>query len=212
MKETTLNILEELVCKYPALQACKADIQKSFEFLLETYLKNNKLMVCGNGGSYADSQHIVGELMKNFRKKRKIAPEFANNLLKFGEDGEFLCVRLEGGLSAVAIGTQGSFFTAYQNDNNAELVYAQEVGAIGRAGDTLICLSTSGNSKNCVYAAMAAKALNVKVISLTGKKESRLSSISDATIRAPETETYKVQEWHLPIYHCLCAMLEEELF
>lgn len=212
MKETTLEILKETIRNYPVLEGCKADIQTSFDIIADGYRKGGKLMICGNGGSFSDSQHIVGELMKNFRKKRKICAELAEKLTMYGEDGKFLSEKLEGGLYAVALGTQGSFFTAYQNDNTAELVYAQEVGAIGKAGDTLMCLSTSGNSKNCVYAAMIAKALGINVISLTGKKDSRLSVISDATVKAPETETYKVQEYHLPIYHCLCAMLEEELF
>lgn len=211
MKETTKRILEGLTKKYPALSACENDIAAAFTLLKETYRSNNKLLLCGNGGSAADCEHIVGELMKSFKKKRPI-PEGEKVVLCQTEEGRALAETLERGLKAVSLTSHLSLSTAFANDKQPLAVFAQQLYVLGDKGDTLLCISTSGNSKNCVYAATTARLKGMSVISLTGRKESALSDCSDICVRVPETETYKVQELHLPVYHALCAMLEEEWF
>ena len=208
MKKETREIFEELFIRYPDLLPCKQDIESAFLLIKEAYQNDKKLLICGNGGSASDAEHIVGELMKNFKKHRK----FDEKMLKALENEPELLNGLEPGLPAISLVSQTSLITAYLNDHDPNFIYAQQVSIYGKEGDILIAISTSGNSKNCVNAAKVAKALNLKVISLTGMKESELSKISDTTIKVPETETYKVQERHLPIYHTLCAMIEEELF
>ena len=168
--------------------------------------------MCGNGGSAADSEHIVGELMKKFKKPREIESVIAKKLATFGTEGEKLAGVLEGALPAISLTSHIALSTAFANDKEPTAAFAQQVYGLGVCGDVLICISTSGNSENCYLAAITAKAKWIKVISLTGKTEGKLSSVSDVTVFAPETETYKVQEFHLPIYHALCAMLEEEFF
>lgn len=212
MKETTLKILEELISRYPLLKCERDNILKSFEYIDGSYKHNGKLLVCGNGGSAADSEHIVGELMKKFKKPRAIRKDVYEKLKEYGAEGQILAGTLEGSLRAISLTSHLSLSTAFSNDKNPSVVFAQQLYGLADSGDVLLAISTSGNSENCVLAAITAKAMGVKVVSLTGKKESKLSSISDITIRVPETETYKVQELHLPIYHCLCAMLEEENF
>lgn len=212
MKETTRKILNGTVEKYSSLQPYSDDIEKAFELLKNCFLKGGKLLVCGNGGSASDCEHIVGELLKKFKKHREINAEVRRNLRALGEKGEFLSERLEGSLPAVSLISQTGIITAFANDNSWDAVFAQEVYGLGNEGDCLMCLSTSGNSKNCVYAALTAKAKKLSVISLTGMGGGELASVSDCLIAVPEKETYKIQELHLPVYHCVCAMLEEELF
>ncbi len=211
MKETTKKILEDLLEKYPALSACEKDIAATFTLLADTYRGGNKLLLCGNGGSAADCEHIVGELMKSFKKKRPIPAEEKSVLCRTAE-GEALAETLEGGLKAISLTSHLALSTAFANDKQPLAVFAQQLYVLGDRGDALICISTSGNSKNCVYAATVARLKGISVISLTGEKESALSECSDICVRVPETETYKIQELHLPVYHALCAMLEEELF
>jgi D-sedoheptulose 7-phosphate isomerase len=211
MKETTKNILKELIEKYPALLGCEQDIEAAFMCLLHTYESGKKLLLCGNGGSASDCEHIVGELMKSFKKKRPIPAE-EKAVLSKTEEGRAMADVLEGGLKAISLTSHLSLSTAFANDKQPLAVFAQQLYVLGDKGDTLLCISTSGNSKNCVYAATVAKMKGMSVISLTGEKESALSACSDVCVRVPETETYKVQELHLPVYHALCAMLEEEWF
>ena len=211
MKDTTAKILEELTERYPRLAVCKKDVEKAFELLCETYRKGKKLLVCGNGGSAADSEHIVGELMKSFKKKRPI-PESEKALLSETEEDAKLCAALEGGLPAISLTSHLSLSTAFANDNEPSAVFAQQLYVLGEKGDCFLAISTSGNSKNCAYAARVAKLKGIPMVAMTGEKASVLSERSDVCIRVPETETYKVQELHLPVYHCLCAMLEEEFF
>ena len=207
MKKETLAIYNDLFTRYPDLEVCKQDILKAFD-VIATALKNgNKLLLCGNGGSSSDAEHIVGELLKNFKKHRRIDENIEKALSKEPE----LLQGLEKGYPAISLVSQTGFITAYMNDHDPEFIFAQQVSVYGEHGDVLIALSTSGNSKNCVNAAKVAKALGLEVISLTGQKESLLSDISSVTIKVPETETYKIQERHLPIYHALCMMIEEEL-
>ena len=211
MKETTKMILKDLIKKYPALAACERDIEKACACLVKTYQTGKKLLLCGNGGSAADCEHIVGELMKSFKKKRPIPAEEKAVLCQTAE-GRELAETLERGLQAVSLTSHLSLSTAFANDKQPLAVFAQQLYVLGNTGDTLLCLSTSGNSKNCVLATAVARLKGMSVISLTGEKESALSACSDICIRVPETETYKVQELHLPVYHALCAMLEEEFF
>lgn len=204
-----INYLDELMQRFPKLTVCMEDIKKADKLLLDTYVGGGKVLVCGNGGSAADSDHIVGELMKGFLLKRKMNEQTAQSFRDaLGDDAEDFIVKLQYGVPAISLPAQSAVLSAYANDVDAELVYAQLVFGYGKSGDLLICLSTSGNSKNAVAAAKVAKALGVKTLALTGAKESKLSEICDVCIKAPETETFKVQELHLPIYHYLCANLE----
>ena len=211
MKDTTRSILQELIEKNPTLKVCESAIEKAFSLLLETFKKDDKLLLCGNGGSAADCEHIVGELMKSFKKSRALSSEEKETLSVF-EHGEVLGDVLEKGVKAVSLTSHLSLSTAFANDKEPSAVFAQQVYVLGNTGDCLLTISTSGNSKNCVYAAEVAKWKGITVIAMTGERESKLSQMSDICIRVPERETYKVQELHLPIYHCLCAMIEEELF
>ena len=212
MKTTTQAIYDELFVRYPALDGCRADVMKAFELMLATYRAGGKVLVCGNGGSASDAEHIVGELLKKFKKHRDIPVDVKAKLEATGPDGAALAAKLEGSLAAVTLLSQSGILTAFANDVGWDEAYAQQLLGLGRAGDTLIAISTSGNSRNCVYAALVAKTLGVSVVSLTGAGGGRLAGLADAAVRAPETETYKIQEYHLPVYHALCAMLEEELF
>lgn len=211
MKNTAKLILEDLIAKYPALSVCESDILKTFDFARQTYQNGGKILVCGNGGSAADSEHIVGELMKNFKKCRKPCADLLANL-EDCEESKKLKEVLEGNLPAISLTSHVSLTTAYSNDKEPSAVFAQQLSGLGKKGDTFIAISTSGNSLNCVYACLVAKALGLNTVAFTGKKESRLSSLSDVCVKVPETETYKIQEYHLPVYHAICAMLEEEFF
>ena len=212
MKERTNRILEDLIIRYPKLISNKQEFLNAYLLLENAYKNNKKVLVCGNGGSAADSEHIVGELMKRFKKPRAIKTEIYNKLGEYGNEGEKLKETLEGSLRAISLTSHIALSTAFSNDKEPSVVFAQQLYGLGNEGDVLISISTSGNSENCVLASTLAKAMNIKTIALTGINDSRLSKISDVTIKAPEMETYKIQELHLPIYHALCAMLEEEFF
>lgn len=212
MKETTKKIYEELFERYPALTCVKESVMNSFEILKQTYENKCQLFVAGNGGSSSDSEHIVGELLKSFKKHRKIDTETASKLSSYGEDGEFLLSKLEGSLPATSLISQTGILSAFSNDKSWDTAVAQQLYGLSRKGDCLLVLSTSGNSKNLVYATFVAKAKGVKTIAFTGYGGGKLKELASACICVPETETYKAQELHLPIYHCLCAMLEEEFF
>lgn len=204
--------MNELLKRYPALGAAEAEITAAFELLVKTYENGGKLLLCGNGGSAADCDHIVGELMKSFKLKRPIKPEFANCLKNMGDDGVMLTSFLEDGLPAISLCEHNSLSTAYANDRQPYAVFAQQLSVLGNEGDTLIALTTSGNSKNCIYAATVAKAKKINVISITGRGGGRIADLSDVAIRLPESETYLVQELTLPVYHYLCARLEKHFF
>ena len=178
----------------------------AFNTLLDVFRSDGKVLVCGNGGSAADAEHICGELLKKFKKHRDIPKDVAAKL------SPELVAKLEGALPAISLVSMSGIITAFANDVVWETAFAQQVLAFAKPGDVLIALSTSGNSANCVAAAEVMKAIGGKTIAFTGAKASRLSEVCDVTIRVPETETYKVQELHLPVYHALCAMLEEEMF
>lgn len=205
--------IDHLVERYPQLKECRMDIVKAYDILEMAYANGHKLLVSGNGGSASDSEHIVGELMKGFKLKRTIRDEQANALTSIdAEMGGVLAKYLQGALPSIALTGHISLSTAYMNDANPELVFAQQVHGFGRNGDVYLGISTSGNSKNILYAAITAKANGMKVIGLTGAKTNKLMNYADVCIRVPETETYKIQELHLPVYHCLCLMLEDRFF
>lgn len=205
--------LDFLVSRYPQLEVCREDIKKAYLILEEAYRKGRKLLVCGNGGSASDSEHIVGELMKEFKLKRKVYSDHAAALKEIDPElGQVLADNLQGALPAISLTGHSSLQTAFMNDAVPELVFAQQVNGYGKPGDVFLGISTSGNSKNVLYAAVNAKAKGLKVLGLTGAKENKLMKYADVCIRVPETETYKIQELHLPVYHCLCLMLEEKFF
>lgn len=205
--------LNHLIDRYPKLIVCREDIIQAYELLEFAYQNGRKLLVCGNGGSASDSEHIVGELMKEFKLKRKIYGNQATALKDIDPElGQVLADNLQGALPAISLTGHPALQTAYMNDAVPELVFAQQVNGYGKAGDVFLGISTSGNSKNVLYAAVNAKAKGLKVIGLTGAKENKLMKFADVCIRVPETETFKIQELHLPVYHCLCLMLEQKFF
>ena len=205
--------LEELVERYPVLDAVKDDVRKAYELLEACYEQGGKLLIAGNGGSCADAEHIVGELMKGFVKRREVSDSFAECLRNADEvRGAELAKKLQGGLPAIALTGHAGLSTAYLNDVDGDLIFAQQTYGYGRPGDVLIGISTSGNAKNVMYAMTVAKALGMKTIGLTGKDGGALKREADVSVVVPETETFKIQELHLPVYHALCLMLEERFF
>lgn len=201
-----MEVFDELMARYPQLMGCEGEIAKAFDLLLTCYRGGGKVLTCGNGGSAADAEHIVGELLKKFRKHRDIDSEVAVKL------PPELVAKLEGALPAVSLVSMSGILTAFANDVAWETAFAQQVYGLGHSGDVLIALSTSGNSANCVNAALVAKAKGLKVVAMTGAGGGRLAALADVAIMVPETETYKIQELHLPVYHALCAALESNLF
>lgn len=207
------NYLNELIERYPALKCVKEDINNVYKILEECFLNGNKLLVAGNGGSAADSEHIVGELMKGFVKNRKMPDKFINKLKDINYDyGIELGEKLQGALPAIALTVHNGLNTAYLNDVDGQLCYAQQVNGYGVKDDVFLGISTSGNSKNILMSVVTAKAKGMKVIGLTGKGGGKLMDMCDECIAVSENETYKIQELHLPIYHALCLMLEERFF
>lgn len=204
----------DLLCeRYPKLESCRDDIVKAYEIMKEAYEKDHKLLIAGNGGSAADSEHIAGELMKRFKTPRPCPPEFADKLKSIDpERGENLAKNLERGLMAIPLVAHEALTTAYINDVDGLGVFAQQLYGFGREGDVFLGISTSGNSKNVISATVVARALGIKVIGLTGAAGGELAKVADVTIKVPETETYMIQELHLPVYHCLCLMLEDRFF
>ena len=213
LESKILKHLEMLLERYPKLEVCKNDIEKAYLILEECYENDHKLLIAGNGGSAADSEHIAGELMKRFKVPRPVPFDFAEKLKNIDPiRGENLAKNLERGLMAVPLVAHEALTTAYINDVDGLGVFAQQLYGFGRTGDVFLGISTSGNSKNVMSATVVARALGIKVIGLTGAKGGELASVSDVAIKVPETETYMIQELHLPVYHCLCLMLEDRFF
>lgn len=213
IKENIFKHLDLLIIRYPELICCREEIIDSYLLIEKSYMNNGKLLIAGNGGSAADAEHIVGELMKSFKLPRKIKKEFQNDLIKIDEDlGKTLGNNLQESLPAIALDGHIALSTAYMNDCEPLLCFAQQLNGYGNKEDIFLGISTSGNSKNILYAAVCAKAKGMKVIGLTGEKDSKLSQIADVCIKAPAFETFMIQEYHLPIYHCLCLMLEEKFY
>ena len=204
MKTEIYKHIEVLVNRYPVLNSVKDEIVEAYFLLVESYKNEGKLLIAGNGGSAADAEHIVGELMKGFKLPRKLNENFTDKLISENEElGTVLAESLQGALPAIALDGHPALSTAYMNDCEPLLCFAQQVNGYGKAGDVFLGISTSGNSKNILYAATTAHAKGMKVIGLTGAKDSKLTQMSDVCI---------IQELHLPVYHCLCLMLEDEFF
>lgn len=211
MKVTTKRIIEVLILRYPELNKCKGAILEALSILITMYKAKGKLLVCGNGGSAADSEHIVGELMKGFLLKRKLREPFSQQLI-LETNGTYIEKKLQEPLEAISLVSQVGLMTAFANDQAADLCFAQQVFGYGKENDALLCISTSGNSKNVIYAAQVARLKRILVIGLSGRDGGKLNEYTDVNIVVPELETYKIQELHLPIYHAICMALEEEFF
>ena len=213
MKESVRKILEKTIVNHPMLESCRPKIMQAFLLLQRCYSKGGKVLVCGNGGSAADSEHIVGELMKGFLLKRKISSVNIERFkATFPDDWVYFSNNLQGALPAISLVSQISISTAFINDMSADMVYAQQVYGYAKKEDVLIGISTSGHSKNIVNAIKVAKALGVGTIGLTGESGGVMNEHCDVIITVPETETYRIQELHLPVYHTLCAMIEADFF
>ncbi|MBS6517288.1 MAG: SIS domain-containing protein [Clostridium sp.] len=205
--------LDELTERYPGLSAIRPELEKAYETLQECYTQGGKLLAAGNGGSCADSEHIVGELMKGFVKRREL-PEEIKKALRAADPklGEALSGCLQQALPAIALTGHPGLSTAFANDVDADMAYAQQVMGYGNEGDVFLGITTSGNSINVLYAAAAARAKGMKVIGLTGRDGGKIREMSDVCLIVPEQETFKIQELHLPVYHALCLMLEDHFF
>jgi D-sedoheptulose 7-phosphate isomerase len=207
------EILEQLIWRYPQLKVCKTEIVEAFKIIRRAFGTGKKLLIAGNGGSAADSEHIVGELMKSFKLRRHISETYATLFEQYyGEEGMTLAEKLEGALPAIALPSMSALMTAYMNDNDGDAVYAQMVFGYGVEEDVFMAISTSGNSTNIVNACMAAKIKGMQVIGLTGNSGGKLRDLCNVAICVPATETFEIQEYHLPVYHALCAMLEAAFF
>jgi D-sedoheptulose 7-phosphate isomerase len=208
-----MDYLQQLTERYPQLSRVKDDVFLAFNIIAESYTNGGKLLIAGNGGSASDAEHITGELMKSFIKKRKLPESFIAEIEKVNpEIAQFIIPRLQPGLPAIALSGHASLNTACINDIDGNITFAQQVYGYGKEGDVFLAISTSGNAKNVCYAAGVAHAKKLKVIALTGNDGGQLKHFADVCICVPETETYKIQELHLPVYHCLCMMLEDHFF
>ncbi|WP_196603701.1 D-sedoheptulose-7-phosphate isomerase [Pectinatus haikarae] len=212
MKRSAEKYIYDMCVRYPNLAVVEDNVKKCIEKMIDVYKSGNKVIICGNGGSAADSLHIVGELMKCFVLPRKLSNSIAERLKKYSVNSKYLEDNLQMTLPTISLVNEVSLMTAYANDVAADLNFAQQVLGQGKKGDVLLAISTSGNSKNIVYASEVAKALDMNVISLTGKTGGELKRVTDILINVPETETYKIQELHLPIYHTICLAIESEFY
>lgn len=213
MEPKIAKILDNLTERYPVLNDIRDQIAYAYEVMKDCYDHDGKLLIAGNGGSCADADHIVGELMKTFIKRRPVSKEFRAKLKEADpENGDTLSDKLGMSLMALSLSNQQTLNTAFSNDVDGDYIYAQQVLGYGRPGDVYLAISTSGNSRNILHAVPVAKALGIKVIGLTGRKGGKLKNEADVAILAPADETYKIQELHLPIYHALCLMLEDTYF
>lgn len=205
--------IDLLMNRYPVLEACRQEIKEAYLVMEECYEHDGKMLIAGNGGSAADSEHIAGELMKRFKTPRPVTPDIAEKLKAIDPvRGENLARNLERGLMAIPLVAHEALSTAYINDVDGLGVFAQQLFGFGRPGDVFLGISTSGNSKNVMSATVVARALGIKVIGLTGANGGELASVADVAVKVPETETYMIQELHLPVYHCWCLMLEDKFF
>lgn len=213
MKITTFQYYTALFNTFPELEGCRKALDQAFEILADCYRQKGKVLICGNGGSASDAEHIVGELMKGFLCKREITMEDREKLRRhFKEDGDYLSDHLQQALPAISLVSQSALSTAFINDVAADMVFAQQVYGYGKPGDVLMGLSTSGNSRNVVHACRVARAFEIKTIGLTGEDGGAMKGLCDVCICVPSAQTYRIQEYHLPIYHTLCAMIEAEFF
>ncbi len=207
------NHINLLIQRYPNLEECRQSLIDAYLIMQEAYEGDHKLLIAGNGGSAADSEHIAGELMKRFKTPRPVPTEFKEKLIKLDPDrGPNLAHHLERSLMAIPLVAHEALTTAYINDVDGLGVFAQQLYGFGRPGDVFLGISTSGNSKNIMSATVVARALGIKVIGLTGARGGELAQVADVVVKVPEIETYMIQELHLPVYHCWCLMLEDKFF
>lgn len=210
---TKETVISKLFTRYPALSPVETALHQAIAAMAESYEKGHTLLVCGNGGSAADSLHFTGEMMKEFAIKRSFPPHLQDKMKElYPEDVTFFQNTLQGGLPTISLVNEIGLTTAFANDNVSDLVFAQQVLCHGKEGAVLFCLSTSGNSKNVIHAAKIAKVMGMSVISMTGETGGELKKYSDILLNVPEKETYLVQEYHLPLYHAIAAALELEFF
>lgn len=213
LEERLKRHIDLLIERYPVLETCRQEIVDAYLIMEDSYTHGGKLLIAGNGGSAADSEHIAGELMKKFKIPRPVSAEFAERLKEVdARRGELLAKNLECGLMAIPLVAHEALTTAYINDVDGLGVFAQQLFGYGRKGDVFLGISTSGNSKNVMSATVVARASGIKVIGLTGAKGGALADVADVAVKVPETETYMIQELHLPVYHCWCLMLEDKFF
>lgn len=208
-----LKYVDLLIKRYPTLVQCRQEIMDAYFVMEECYERDGKLLIAGNGGSAADSEHIAGELMKRFKTPRSVTPEMAKRLKEIDPvRGVDLARSLERGLMAIPLVAHEALSTAYINDVDGLGIFAQQLFGFGRPGDVFLGISTSGNSRNVMSATVVARAIGIKIIGLTGKTGGDLAEVADVAVRVPESETYLIQELHLPVYHCWCMMLEDRFF
>lgn len=208
-----MDYIKELIERYQALAICEKDIRAAADAIINSYKAGGKLIVAGNGGSAADSDHITGELLKSFVKKRKPEQKFLDALSAIDPDtGSYLSDKLQGSLPAIALTNNSALMTASLNDVDGNVLFAQQVMGFGKKGDVFLGISTSGNSKDVIYALAVAKTLGVKTVALTGKTGGKCKELADISIVVPENETFKIQELHLPVYHALCLTIEESFW
>lgn len=201
----------DLLEHYPELEYLGKELEETINVLVRSYQDGKKIFVCGNGGSASDCLHIAGELMKGFIKKRSLSEKQTEELVRVGMDRE-LCGKLQNGIPTISLTGQDALNTAVLNDNDPVLIYAQQIYTLGKQGDVLIGVSTSGNAANVKQAVLTAKAKRMNVIGLTGQNGGWLGEHADIVFKVPAKETYRIQEYHLPIYHAICRDLEEQLF
>ncbi len=205
-------LLEDLVTRFPELHVCLEPITKVFLLLRNIFTSGKKLLVCGNGGSAADAEHFSGELLKGFLKKRPLPLMLKTNFSAFAGNSDQWIDRLQKGLPVLPLNTNTALISAVSNDIGADLIFAQQVLSYGIAGDSILAISTTGNSDNIIKAVIVAKGLGLHTIGLTGQENGKLGDLCEFLIKVPAFQTFKVQEFHLPVYHVLAAMLEEEFF
>ena len=208
-----MDFISQCIKRYPNLSICKESIKDACDLIISSYKDGGKLLIAGNGGSAADSDHISGELLKSFIKKRRPEKAFLDRLINIDQStGLYLADKLQGSLPAIALTNNSALMTASLNDVDGNVMFAQQVNGLGLPNDIFLGISTSGNSKNIIYAMVTAKAKGLKTIALTGRDGGKLRAIADVSIIVPETETYKIQELHLPVYHVLCLQIEDYFF
>jgi D-sedoheptulose 7-phosphate isomerase len=213
LKSSSMQHLDKLFKRYPELAGLRDQITRSSEMICDTYRNGGKVLVCGNGGSAADSEHIVGELMKGFVLRRELTDSQVSALKAAGyEDWKELAQNLQQGLPAIALTGHNALSSAVLNDNDPYMTYAQQAFSYGRAGDVLIGISTSGNARNVVNAIKVGRAFGLRTIGFTGSRPSKMDEFCDVMIKVPATETFKIQEFHLPVYHTVCIIVENEMF
>ncbi|AEF82957.1 D-sedoheptulose-7-phosphate isomerase [Leadbettera azotonutricia] len=213
MSDPNHVIFRKLLERYPDLEACAAEIFAAGELLKNAAAGGNKILLCGNGGSAADADHITGELLKSFCKKRPIDKKFKERLKDLDQDaGADLAEKLQGGIPAISLTFHNALSTAFGNDVDPNMAFAQQAFVYAKPGDVFWGISTSGNAKNVYNAALVAKAKGLKVLGMTAKGGGKLKQISDICIAVPRTETYEAQELHLPVYHALCLYVEDALW